>query len=175
MKVYRYLSQCELDKILSNNISSIGTEYSANEEYGRINNHNYKSGIKYLHFFKHKDDCKRVSFISDGKDVDFYIAEFNIPITILIQHIGFGKYSSRNYNGNIKEVIEFAIPTSNFKSKYLRSYTRDEIHHRSLEERKNLNEILTKCKGLFKNSNLPEFQNKRGKWSTDTEECEHNK
>lgn len=42
MKVYRYLSHYELNAILSDNISSIGTEYPANEEYGRINNHHYK-------------------------------------------------------------------------------------------------------------------------------------
>ncbi len=153
MKVYRYLSQDELNKILSNNISLIGTDYSANEKYSRVNNHRYKSGTKYLHFFKHKDDCKRVEFINEGKDIDFYIAEFDIPITTLIQYIGYGKYDKLNHNGNVEKVIEFAIPTSKFKPKYIRSYVRDEIHHRSLEKSKNLDEMLLRCKNIFKKPN----------------------
>lgn len=157
MKVYRYLSQNELDSIISNNTSSIGGEYTQNEEYRRINNHRYKSGIKYLHFFKHKNDCQRVGFISDGKDVDFYIAEFNIPTIILIRYIGYGKYDNRGY-GDIEKVLEFAIPASKFKSKYLRSYVRDEVHHRSLEENKHSWDMLIKCKDIFKHSSLPEFQ-----------------
>lgn len=152
------MSHYELNAILSDNISSIGTEYPVNEEYGRINNHHYKSGIKYLHFFKHKDDCKKVRFISDSKDVDFYIAEFNISITLLIQHMGYGKYGRQCYDGSVEKTIEFAIPTSKFKSKYIRSYVRDEINHRSLEEKKKLDNMLKKSKDIFKKSYLPKHQ-----------------
>ena len=84
MKVYRYLSHYELNAILSDNISSIGTEYPANEEYGRINNHHYKSGIKYLHFFKHKDEF-----------CDLIILE-----------------NSDSFNDNIKSDIENIVPAN---------------------------------------------------------------
>ncbi len=160
MKVYRYLSQNELNSILENNISAIGCKYSPNEEYKRINNHKYKTDVKYLHFFKHKKDCDRVKFISKGKDIEFYIVEFNIPITTLIQHIGCGYYNAHGYNVNLEKAIEFAIPTSKFKSEYLLSYVRDEVHHHSLEQKKNFDEMLYRCKDIFKNSNLPELQKK---------------
>ena len=36
MKVYRYLSQPELDAILSNDTSSIGKDYERNDDYKRM-------------------------------------------------------------------------------------------------------------------------------------------
>lgn len=156
MKVYRYLSQKELDLILANNISSIGHEYSQNEKYRRVNNHRYKTGVKYLHFFKHKKDCEKAEFLSDHKDVEFYIAEFNIPITTLIRHIGYGTYNRWRYSDELENIIEFAIPTSKFKSKYMLSYALDEIHHRSIKESKSLNEMLKRC--IFKKSTFPGLQ-----------------
>lgn len=158
MKVYRYLSQNELDLILSNNISSIGCEYSQSEKYKYINNHEYKTGIKYLHFFKNKNDCKRVRFIRGYENVEFYVAEFNIPYTILSQHAGYGKYDRQGYGSDVEKVLEFAVPTSKFTSKYMCSYVRDEEHHRLLEESKELTDMIIKCKDIFKPSKSPELQ-----------------
>ena len=51
MKVYRYLTEEELDDIQSDNVENIGSEYN-NVDYKRVNTHKYRDGIKYLHFSK---------------------------------------------------------------------------------------------------------------------------
>ena len=158
MKVYRYLSQPELDAILSNDTSSIGKDYERNDDYKRINSHRYKQGIKYLHFFKNKDDCRRIKSLHEGKPVEFYFAEFDIPFTVLIPHIGYGRYDARGYRVDIETVTEFAIPVSKFKPKYLTGYEIDQSHHAALEEVKDLLELIKQ--DIFKNSTLPELQKK---------------
>lgn len=170
MKVYRYLSQKELDLILANDTSSIGCEYSKDEEYSRVNNHKYKTGVKYLHFFRHKKDCGRVTFISDHEDIDFYVAEFNIPFTTLIRYRGYGRYNKQTYSDDLVDVVEFALPVSKFKPRYMLSYALDEIHHRSVEESKNLDEMFQKCKNIFRKSSLPELQGNAEKESQPAKE-----
>ena len=166
MKVYRYLSQTELDAFLSKDISSIGCEYDKNDGYKRINNHRYKDGVKYLHFFKDKEDCQRVRTLHEGKPVEFYIAEFDIPITVLALHLGQGRYNTRGFSEDIESVREFAIPASKIKARYLLSYTRDEAHHSALMEIEGLISMFTKCKDVFKNSTLPELQKRPPKTET---------
>ena len=158
MKVYRYLSQIELDNFLSGNLTEVGTTYNPKDGYKRINNHRYKEGVKYLHFFKHKEDCRRVRFNSEGKPVDFYVAEFDVPITVLALHMGSGRYNARGYITDIESVREFAIPASKIKARYLLSYTRDEAHHSAMEEVESLRKMIFKTKDIFKNSTLPELQ-----------------
>ena len=163
MKVYRYLSQNELDAFLSKDISSIGTEYHKNDGYQRVNNHRYKKGVKYLHFFKHKEDCRRIRTLHEEKRVEFYVAEFDIPITILALHMGSGRYDASGYATDIESVQEFAIPASKIKSRYLLSYTRDEAHHSAIEEVESLRRMMFKTKDIFRNSTLPELQKRAPK------------
>ena len=124
MKVYRYLSQTELDNILSGNISEIGQEYS-NEKYKKINTHKYKENVKYLHFFKHKEDISKIKnakFLPPNK---YYICEFDIPILILLKGMGQGHYDGQGYSEPTKSVREYKIPNTAIKREYLKFYMRD--------------------------------------------------
>lgn len=163
MKVYRYLSQTELDNFLSGNIADVGSTYDNQENYKRINNHRYKEGVKYLHFFKNKEDCRRVRFNSEGNFAEFYVAEFDVPITVLALHMGSGRYNASGYFTDIESVREFAVPTSKIKARYLLNFERDEAHHNVIEEIESLSKITFKLKDIFKDSTLPELQKRTPK------------
>jgi hypothetical protein len=51
MIVYRYLSEKELNLIMQGKIDNLGSYYTK-EGFKKVNTHKYKSGVKYLHFFK---------------------------------------------------------------------------------------------------------------------------
>lgn len=134
MKVYRYLSQIELDSILEGNIEQIGTEYD-NDIFKNINTHRYKKGIKYLHFYKNKQDIRHIQRINKATTrYDYYICEFDIPLLVIMQGRGYGKYNSGKRGKPLEQVVEFKMPAKKLRPDYLISYTLDENHHAKVEE-----------------------------------------
>ena len=57
MKVYRLFNQKELEGYEKGDLSEVGVEYE-NSDFLNINTHEYKEGVRYLHFFKHKEDIQ---------------------------------------------------------------------------------------------------------------------
>ena len=120
MKVYRYLSANELEKIQSGNVKELGTSFAdLQKRFGYAtnpqdsmsttennikmpNNYHYSKDKKYIHFFLSKSSCKYLIDLDkdestqDGLIKDHYIATFNIPIVQLIKHRGKGFYGSIN-------------------------------------------------------------------------------
>lgn len=134
MKVYRYLSQVELDYILEGNIELIGTEYD-NDIFKDINSHRYKKGVKYLHFYKNKKDIRHIQRMNKATTrLDYYICEFDIPLLVIMQGWGYGKYNSYRRSVPFEQVVEFKMPATKLKPDYLKSYTLDENHHVTVEE-----------------------------------------
>ena len=125
MKVYRLLSEEELNLLLNGQGSSLGNYF--NDEYS--NTHRYKSGEKYLHFFFRKQDCEYIKEIQDnlGDVEEKYIAEFKIPLSKIIGHIGRGFYHSK-YTGLVYDTCyEIAIPMSIFNPNWLVKYDKLEL------------------------------------------------
>ena len=65
---------------------------------------------------------------------DYYICEFDIPILVAIKHVGKGVYNEFDYN--VVEVTEFAIPVSEIKVEYMVSRELDQEHRGYIQSRK---------------------------------------
>lgn len=139
MKVYRYLSQEELKKILNNDIESLGTY---GKKYEIYNSHHYKSEEKYLHFFKKKSAMEHIRNIYRKLDDDFYFCTFDIPIVKLALHFGRGCYYGYGYDYDCEYELEFALPVSQFKSEWLKSFEKDERNRSSSQIIKEDNESI---------------------------------
>lgn len=123
MRVYRYLSKTELDAILEGRIEDIGQFYTRHN-HQEINTHHYKDNVRYLHFFKNKDNIKYIKRVDFLPFDDYYIGEFNIPALQLIQSVGFGYYAESGYKyGDVSKVMEFALPVDKMKREYLINYS----------------------------------------------------
>ncbi|MBQ7351792.1 MAG: hypothetical protein IJW59_02860 [Clostridia bacterium] len=124
MKVYRYMSESELQNLQAENYSELGSKYDKSL-MKRVNSHSYKKGVKYLHFFKNKEDVFRICSLKNDSPENFYVGEFDIPIYILIQGIGKGYYDCKGCDIGLDEVVEFKMPTKYMNKKYLKSATLD--------------------------------------------------
>lgn len=125
MKVYRYLSETELKEIINGNIQNIGCCYER-EKYKKVNTHRYKSGVKYLHFFKNKNLIYQIRYIHRYDKQNYYICEFDIPIKYLIFNAGIGKYASCGYDNDNETAIEFIVEAEKLNPKWLINYKKDE-------------------------------------------------
>lgn len=127
MKMYRYLTEEELNNILNNEIDKIGYEYIANN-FTIINSHKYKEGEKYLHFYKNKTDIKHAQRLHRKDPNDYYICEFTIPTLTAIKYRGYGLYEDSGWDNDTSKVIEYCIPSTQIKQEYLASYELDKNH-----------------------------------------------
>ena len=125
MKVYRILSSNELKYILDEKTHLLGASC---ENFPIYNTHIYNKNKKYMHFFLKQ---KSLNYFYNLPNYN-YECTFNIPISILIRHKGYGFYPSKNesenrgYDSISKKVCEFAIPAEMFNSKWLVSYKKVE-------------------------------------------------
>lgn len=124
MIVYRYLSDRELHNIQSGNLKDIGAYYR-NEKVG-YNSHNYREDEKYIHFFKDKNSMEHIKSLYSDYSGDFYFCTFDIPVVKLLLHSGMGCYDGHGYDTECDYEREFALPVSQFKSKWLKDYKKDE-------------------------------------------------
>lgn len=123
MKVYRYLSQTELNNILSGKIEELGKEY---EKPGRErkNTHKYKENVKYMHFFKSKSSMLMTSYLYSKMPGNYFFCTFDIPIRVLALHGGKGFYPASGYD-NITVLNEYAVPANQVKPEWLEEYNLD--------------------------------------------------
>ncbi len=125
MKLYRYLSEEELEHIKANEIDKIGSVYNDKKSYKRINTHNYKKDVKYLHFYFDKREISRIEKLGFQGSKICYICEFEIPFYVIFSHIGTGRYDCQGYAVPYETVYEVALPAKKMKSKYLKSFEKD--------------------------------------------------
>lgn len=121
MKVYRYLSESELNLIRSGG-ENLGNTFDR-KNYKRQNNHRYRKGVKYIHFYKQLESMEHIrrEYIKDqNQGMRYYFCSFNVPATILALHRGKGHYDGRGYDevGAITSV-EYAIPADKFDPAWL--------------------------------------------------------
>jgi len=125
MKLYRYLSEEELNYIKANEIDKIGSIYN-DPEYKRVSTHKYKQDVKYIHFYFSEKEISRIRSLGfQGRNV-CYVCEFEIPFYVIFPYIGIGKYDGHGYKTYLDTVYEVALPAKKMKAKYLKSYTKDE-------------------------------------------------
>ena len=127
MKVYRYLSEDELNKIKEGDVLSIGGYYYKNP----TNSHRYDENERYLHFFANKKNYLYVRDLHyfNNKKCQFYLCEFNIPLRVLIRYAGVGYYvdmPDSGYDVSHVSKLEFAVPTSKFDGHWLVDYKKVE-------------------------------------------------
>jgi len=125
MKLYRYLSEDELKKLLANDLDNIGSFYDDKEQYERVNTHNYKKGVKYLHFYFDKKEISRIEYLNFKRNSVYYYCEFNIPFYVIFRYIGIGRYDGRGYQNPLDSVYEVAMPANKMKRKYLINYEKN--------------------------------------------------
>jgi len=124
MKLYRYLTEEELNDIKANNIENIGSFYNS-KNYKKINTHHYKKDVRYLHFYFDKKEIARIDSLGFKGSSVCYICEFEIPFYVIFKYIGIGYYESHGYQIDTDSVFEVALPVKKFKQKYLTSYEKD--------------------------------------------------
>lgn len=103
ISLYRLCNQKEIESILkTRSLHDVGslmvTDY-------RKNNFDYTAGVRYLHFFKKKEDILYLN-CSKGK----YICTYHVPEKLVMEHSGFGKYLDSMFLRDLKEVEEVALP-----------------------------------------------------------------
>lgn len=123
MKVYRYLCEAELNKILNGDMERVGTIYG---NQNASNTHNYKPNTPYMHFFAKLTDLEKIRDLKAFEPQNFYIALFDIPVTKLLLHTGKGFYPTSGYDVDYDSVREFAVPSSDVKAEHLKFYMKDE-------------------------------------------------
>lgn len=126
MKVYRYLSAEEYEKIINNQVEKLGNIF-----YGKelANNFRYKKDERYMHFFKHKESMKEMQqlYYKDGKD--YYFCCFDIPFRVLVHGIGTGCYTASGYDVDCEYHREFIVPVKKFKAEWLKVAEFDKHKH----------------------------------------------
>ena len=120
MKVYRFLGEEELALILSGHNEKLGKYWRNVAE----NNHKYKRGKKYIHFFTKESSIEYIVAIRKQEKEclkKYYICEFDIPLIHLLGHYGKGRYLELT---GYEEVWlgEYAIVADKFKSEWLTHY-----------------------------------------------------
>lgn len=124
MLVYRYVSEYELRNILQNNVENLGFEY--NGSYGLSNNHKYKKGVKYLHFFKHKSAINFIRLYHTKENCRHFVCTFDIPYLLLFKGMGKGRYELSGMDYLTTTEREYIVPANEFKKEWLKSYVTEQ-------------------------------------------------
>lgn len=119
MKIYRYVTQEELE-MMRENSPSLGREFPVKLH---CNDFLYQDGVKYLHFYKHKEDIRHIKEIYKGNSKTYYICTFKAPFKELLFKGGRGYYQEKD--GKVAFVKEFAIPVKEFDSKWIQQVEED--------------------------------------------------
>ena len=117
MLVYRIMNEKEYELLITGKKECLGGCF-----YGLTlpNNHRYRKGVKYLHFFKNKTAIKRYLLsTSFTENQNYYVGTFNIPFRKLFTHCAFGKYMPSGYDVDYEIETEFALPVKKFETSYL--------------------------------------------------------
>ncbi len=131
IKVYRYLSETELNNMLSGNKKALGNSFHTKKIMERkykikTNNHNYAPNEKYLHFFKKFSDIEHIRQERRNFEENFYFAEFEIPALVLFFAAGKGYYNTLSgYESFIEDIAEYAVKAKHFNPDWLIGYTLD--------------------------------------------------
>ena len=120
MKVFRYTTAEELNKILNGETQGIGHPYVRNPS----NTHRYKSKKRYLHFFKKKESIEYLKQFK-RQEGTFYICEYDIPMLVLMLGRGYGVYRPLKYEEYHSRHVEYIIEEENFNPSWLKSYEID--------------------------------------------------
>lgn len=114
MKVYRFLCDDELKKILTGRVDELGQLGHKFDFECKPNTYRYAPDIKYIHFFKSQTAMKFMNKHHYGSR-KYYICTFDIPLSILKSHFGLGFYA--DWLASVKR--EFALPVNKFKCDWL--------------------------------------------------------
>lgn len=122
MKIYRYLSEDELNNIINGNVDCIGAYFKRGT---LVNTHQYIEDEKYLHFFKYKQSMAEIRNLYRSFKKPFYFCEFEVPKLVLFFAAGKGYYLNHGYKDFENAVTEYAIKVVNFKPSWLKSFVLD--------------------------------------------------
>ena len=112
MLVYRICKAPEMESLLNTkSFNNVGKNFKINS---KKNNHKYKEGKKYLHFFKSKND---IFYLNLAKN--YFLCTYDIPEALLKEKQGIGLYLDLFKFNNLIEVEEYAIETDLLKIEYL--------------------------------------------------------
>lgn len=116
--VYRYVNADELALLQSRSLSCLGNVFNGEQ---LSNTHKYDKETKYIHFFDSNNLPQRV--ISSLPHTSEFLCEFEIEKSVLASHKGKGYYPPRGYDEPYTEVVEYAIPASEYNPEWFKGYT----------------------------------------------------
>lgn len=134
MKVYRFLSEEELNLHQSGQSAEAGRCYPKNSNF-RLNSFRYKPNTRYVHFFKNLKDIKFVKqdfcevLDENAKKLKFYIACFDIPSKVLAAGAARGRYIEASGNGMFEETYatEYVVESAMMKREYLKYFKEEQL------------------------------------------------
>lgn len=126
--VYRYVSQKELSFFENGETENLGNYFYGK---GLANNHKYRPGEKYIHFFKDQNIPTHVlSSLTKGEK---YLCKFEIESDLLKKYEGTGTYEPSGYD-DYTYIKEYALPASKYESEM---FIGAEIYNPSLGQQSN--------------------------------------
>lgn len=118
MLLYRICTNKELNLILTNNFSEVGSFGAELIEYQKekgMNTHKYEADKYYMHFYKDKDNV-----LFGNTSAGNYVCTYDIPDEILDNSFGYGQYLSPFNLESIVSVPEYAIESNIIKKEYIK-------------------------------------------------------
>ena len=119
MILYRICSNREVNLILNNNFSEVGSLGANLIEYQNqkgMNNHKYEVDKYYMHFYKDKDNILFGNAFAGN-----YVCTYDIPDEILDNNFEYGQYLSPFDLESIVSVPEYAIESNKIKKEYIKT------------------------------------------------------
>lgn len=116
--VYRYVGADELALLKSNNSDCLGNIFNGEK---LSNTHKYTEETKYIHFFDSNNLPQRV--IASLPHASEFLCEFEIEKSVLTSYKGKGYYPPQGYDVPYTEVVEYAIPASEYNPEWFKGFT----------------------------------------------------
>lgn len=117
MLLYRICTNKEVDLILNNNFSFVGSRGSELIKYQQekgMNNHKYDPDKYYMHFYIDKDNILFSNAVAFN-----YVCTYDIPEEILNNSLGYGNYLSLFNLESTVRILEYALESSKMKKEYI--------------------------------------------------------
>ncbi|MBE5735428.1 MAG: hypothetical protein E7361_03185 [Clostridiales bacterium] len=140
MKLYRYMTESELNAFNLNDLTNVGSVFDKTTGHKYANTHCYEEGVKYLHFFKNKSDIKFMRSMYKEVEKEFYICEFDVPVLTALKYRGKGIYDMGGYDTDRVYATEYAIPVFKLKPEYLVAHKFDNQHYLQQRSKDNIKE-----------------------------------
>lgn len=136
MKLYRYVNEQELQAHLSGDWEQFCTIQESQEPFTSNPYLKFSSDENYYAYVRHD---MLIHGITDNSN--YYLCEFNIPITLALPGRGYKDYQSPFFLDDPIKLREFKIPVSKLRPNYLTRYALDKSRDKKWTEALNVDVV----------------------------------